>query len=237
MSECTDWLSKIMDKAYDLIKNNKKVEIQILLADPQRSFAKSRAKSIYDELSIDDDFWAAKAIDRTKSGLRKIAEAIHYFGTKTTLSSNLTNIPGQRIDALEEIEKLIQYIQEEGQKDDFSLELYFFSEVPSGPMFFLQNILIQGRFCYDLSSIKIPYFSIVNNPACSYDFYDIFSLEFERLWNNSKKENYLLPKNQDSSLQKKLKTFEESNNKLKEKIKELEKKNSLLIQRLERFEN
>jgi hypothetical protein len=244
-SDSASWLVEIMDKAHSLLQqNNKKVQIQILLADPRKSFAKSRAKSrsSFNELNLDCELSTSLAMDKAKTGLRKIAESIEYFDRKIDGKPRNFNseIPEQHPDNLKEQEiiKLIEYIDDQGEKEKYNLKVLFFSEVPSGPMFFLQNILIQGRFCYDLSSTRIPWMSIVNNPLCSYDFYDIFSMEFERIWQQSIREDYRLPREStESQLQQEIQNLKRSSEDLKTQVKKLTQENKQLQERIDRFEN
>jgi hypothetical protein len=242
-SDSASCLVNIMDKVHSLIKQSgNKIEIQLLMADPHKSFAKSRAKSVSNEVNTDENFLADLTTSRTRIGLRKIAEAIEYYNRKIDSSPRtfVSKIPKEQPYSLyeKEIAQLIEYIGEEGEKENYNLKLLFFADVPSGPMFFIQNILIQGRFCYDLSSTRIPWMSIVNNPLCSYDFYDIFSMEFERIWQQSIKNNYRSPMEDEKlKIQKELDALKQSNEKLKTQIEKLQQENKQLNEYRSRFED
>ena len=225
MSDSSFFLNKIIDEVKKIRKEDKKRgEIQILLADPEQDFAKTRAKSISDDPVENLSFLAR---NNARKGLRQIAEAVKYLAEEISdRDDSLPPIPLEKQDPQAEINELLKYIDENGT--NYNLKLLFYSEVPSGPMYFLQNILIQGRFCSGFSAIKLPWMAIVNNPLCNYDFYDIFSNEFERIWKKSQEEDYRFPK-EDNAMQKEIENLRQENEHLRQA-------NANLNERLQRFE-
>ena len=191
MSDSSRILREIFRASLDIQRLHKKRgKIEILLADPLSSFAKTRAKSISD---IEEDF-AFRAQQKCSEGLRAIAKQVNFILDDSASSHAIdADVPGEKRDkdVLQEIEELTDYIKNFGAR--CGVELLFYSEVPSGPMYFLQSILIQGRYCSGFSAVKLPWLAIVNNPYCNNDFYDIFSDEFQQIWDSSAEAGYDKP--------------------------------------------
>ncbi len=191
MSDSSRILTEIFNRSFEIQKSDRKRgKINILLADPESNFARIRAKSI--DLDQEDYFFRARK--KACKGLRTIATKVYWFlDNSPNFKEPIPEKPQDKRDAEveEEIDVLLEYINKHGK--NFGLKLLFYSEVPSGPMYFIQNILIQGRYCSGFSAIKLPWMAIVNNFKCDNDFYDIFSDEFQRIWDKSLELDYDRP--------------------------------------------
>ena len=203
--------------------------VNILLADPESNFAQTRAKSI----SRSEEDYVFLARHKTYEGLWTIAEQVYLFleflkKDLDEFKDSVPKNPEKRLDAdlKEEIEILLNYINKYGKV--CGLKLLFYSEVPSGPMYFLQNILIQGRYCSGYSATKLPWMAIINNPKCDNDFYDIFSDEFQRIWEKSLKLNYNLPGKITDETSRELEKLRQENRQLRQENEELSRDNKEL---------
>lgn len=211
MSDSSRILKEIFKRALQIQQLDRdRGKINILLADPESNFARTRAKSISG--SEDEEQYFFRPRQKTCEGLRTIAKKVNWFLNQLPEFKDSTpKNPEERRDAEldEEIDELLDYIDECGQ--NCGLKLLFYSEVPSGPMYFVQNILIQGRYCSGFSATKLPWMAIINNPKCDNDFYDIFSDEFQRIWDNSLKLDYERPgKSHDKTLAELIKLRQEN---------------------------
>jgi nucleoside phosphorylase len=135
---------------------------KILIADPSSDFALARAKSI-----------GQIAAKEVRSGIHNILAAI-----KIAARIELPNLESLSFD------DLVNLVHEHESK--VYLEVRFYSEAPSSPMYFFKDILVSGRFCAGLSSSKLPWTMIVDDPSVPGDLYDIYNDEFERIWEKAK---------------------------------------------------
>ena len=131
---------------------------KILIVDPESDFALARAKSI-----------GQVAAKEVRAGICNILNAIQ----------KVSEIKIASLDSLS-FDDLLNLLQEHAQR--VALEVRFYSEVPSGPHYFLKDILLSGRFCAGSSSSRLPWTMIIDNPQYSGDLYDVYSNEFDRIW-------------------------------------------------------
>jgi nucleoside phosphorylase len=131
---------------------------KLLIADPSSDFAIARAKSI-----------GQIAGKEVRIGICNILLSI----------AEVLRIELPDLDTLT-FEDLVTLIHQHSRK--ISVELRFYSEAPSSPMYFFKDILISGRFCAGLSSSKLPWSMIVDDPHYQGDLYDVYRDEFERIW-------------------------------------------------------
>jgi nucleoside phosphorylase len=135
---------------------------QILIVDPESDFALARAKSI-----------GQVAAKEVRIGICNILRAIQVVSK--------VSLPDLATSAFDDLLTLLH-----DYAPGVTLEVRFYSEVPSGPHYFLKDILLSGRFCAGLSSSKLPWTMIVDNPHYKGDLYDIYSSEFERIWDKAR---------------------------------------------------
>jgi len=202
-------------------------KIKILLADPESSFAHQRAKSIANA----NDEEITNPLKKTQNALEAISRKLRqHINQKYPVT--IENFSINATDHRNNVVTLAEYIKNHGKT--CGLELKFYSEVPSGPMYFLRNILIQGRFCSGISAIKLPWMAIINDLGCENDLYDIFSNEFDEIWDNLA---YELPKynsdkvTSDNSLT--LVQALEENKRLKQENERLKQEKKEQTQRIE----
>lgn|GEM_PF-6204124 len=135
---------------------------RILIVDPESDFALARAKSIGQV--------AAKEI---RLGICNILSAIQIVsGLQLPELAALT------------FDELLALLHDSVSR--VMLEVRFYSELPSGPLYFLKDILLAGRFCAGVSSTRLPWMMIVDNPNYKGDIYDIYSAEFDRIWGKAR---------------------------------------------------
>jgi nucleoside phosphorylase len=131
---------------------------EILIVDPESDFALARAKSI-----------GQVAAKEVRSGVLNILYAI-----QATCGIEFANLETSSF------EELLKILQDNARR--VSLEVRFYSEMPSGPHYFFKDILLSGRFCAGLSSSKLPWTMIIDDPGYKGDLYDVYSDEFNRIW-------------------------------------------------------
>jgi nucleoside phosphorylase len=134
---------------------------KILIVDPRSDFALARAKSI-----------GQIAAREVRAGICNVLTAI---GRVTDV--NPLYLPTSSF------EELLSLLHSHAHR--VSLEVRFYSEVPSGPLYFLRDLLLAGRFCAGVSSSKLPWTMIVDDPNYFGDLYDVYSDEFERIWSKA----------------------------------------------------
>ncbi|MDJ0574709.1 MAG: hypothetical protein QNJ65_06025 [Xenococcaceae cyanobacterium MO_234.B1] len=225
MSDSSRILTEIFNRSLEIQQSDStRGKINILLADPESNFAITRAKSIdrakFIEPDQEDYFFRARK--KACNGLRTIATKVYWFlHNSPNFNEPIPEKPQDKRDAEveEEIDALLEYINKNGQ--NFGLKLLFYSEVPSGPMYFIQNILIQGRYCSGFSAIKLPWMAIINNFKCDNDFYDIFSDEFQRIWDNSLELDYDRPGKISYETSQELIKLRQENEKLRQENQKL----------------
>lgn len=156
--------------------------VRMLVVDPTCPFAKHRARSIVNLTSISQgellerathraDSTAGPAAERACEGLEIIAKALKL---QTPLSIDATN-PNDP-----DLRRLINQIKERG-----TVDLRFYSVIPSGPLYFFKNIVLCGRFCSGKSAKYVPWWMVVNDPRRSENLYSVLQSEFEDVWESS----------------------------------------------------
>jgi len=176
--ECTDKLNeyRFLDTFFsdtindvlfeEILKEAQQLEcnIKVLLSDPFSSYAQIRASSINQ----------CKEAELSK-GLKHILDALkRVFSIK----------PVENIEHME-LKNLMNYVQDEGETHNINIR--FYSDCPSGPMYFLRNLLLCGRFNAGKTAALLPWTMIVKDPSVKGDIYDIQLDEFEYLWESSTK--------------------------------------------------
>ncbi|NEP36642.1 hypothetical protein [Moorena sp. SIO3B2] len=191
--------------------------IQILLADPYSEFARNRAESI-----------SKNPFQQPMSPMKKMEDSLEQI---IVSMRDLAETQQRRPlpSCMEGVKPKLEFIHEYGK--DFGLRLLLYSDVPSGPMYFFQNILLKGRFCVGESAVNLPWMMIIDDPNCSKDFYNVFSDEFDRIWKLSEEENYQYPK------EKKLKAEETRIRELEQEISRLKAEFKILSSQANSEEN
>ena len=135
--------------------------VRLLLANPFEPFAAARADSI-----------GGIALHRTLSGLRNVAEAVF-------------NARDARLPDLEKLDlaQTLQVVRDKTGK--LTLEIRFYNAFPSGPMYFLRDLLLAGRFGAIRSAFRNPWWLIVNDRSHDSDLYDVSAAEFEGIWHSA----------------------------------------------------
>ena len=154
---------------------SQKIPVKLLLVNLNSSFAIARHNSLSNNTSH-----SSKNIEnRAINGLKRLIMGLYYA---LEISDDDTEFGTLRYDGL--VLKFQQILEEQ----KIQIELRFYTVVPSGPMFFFQDILLSGFYCASLSSRDLPWLVIIDDPNIRNDMYDVFSEEFQRIWNMSSQE-------------------------------------------------
>jgi len=146
----------ILRKAYQ-----QELITRFLLVNPFSNFAKSRATSIEQDLH-----------QESVNGLKLIAAAL-------VRSKNLA-IPAELLTS-NDISAILKTIRSIARN---KLEIRFYSDSPSGPMYFIRNLLLCGRFNAGTTAANLPWTMIINDPNIKRDLFDVQESEFKYLWEN-----------------------------------------------------
>ena len=145
--------------------------LHILMANPFGYFANQRHEKLQSATKN-------SPIDKTLEGLVNI---IQYFD----IDFNINKFLEQRREDNQEIKckELINKIRNLGSNQ---LELKFYDEYPSSPMYFFNDILMLGRFGATRNCMEMAWYMIVDEQSCNGDLYDENRKEFYHIWENSK---------------------------------------------------
>jgi hypothetical protein len=133
------------------------VRVRLLLAAPQAPFAEARALSL-----------ASTPVVRLRQGLTHIAEAAY--------SSVHLAAPDFEDQTLEHMLAIIRDVAGE------SVALKFYNDFPSGPLYFVGDLALAGRYSAGLSATRSPWLLIVDDRHHEGDLYDKLNAEFEVIW-------------------------------------------------------
>ena len=140
--------------------------IKILLVNPESDFA-LRQPSVNNNSPDVKISKQERAKDKFIQGIRYIADALTEQGTEINISQYT-------------IDQLIQYIKDTG--GNRNLEIKFYDEYSPTPMYFFNDILVCGRFGVASDCLKLPWYTIVDDPICNRDLFDENRKEFEAIW-------------------------------------------------------
>jgi hypothetical protein len=168
--------SSMLEKAIERTRRNgQRARIRVLLANPNSEFARAR-----------NEVLNTPPLSRLVRGLDSICQAL--YAAKPRLSKNPANITDiDHITYPEKVSRLMGRINSSCQdSDSIACEIKLYDGPLYGPLYFFQNILLQGKYssAQSGSANAMPWFVLVNNPGVSNDMYDVWAYEFEKLWND-----------------------------------------------------
>jgi TIR domain len=137
--------------------------LRLLLADPYSAFGEARAAAIAD----------GTAEDRSRTGAAVLLTGIENF-----LGRDVKGLDGATYS------QLLKRINLTVAEFDVPLALRYYGVIPSGPMLFLKDILLAGNYCINLSSMRLPWLMIIDEPSNKYDRFNVYRNEFENIWHN-----------------------------------------------------
>lgn len=156
LSSKTDY--QLVERAMGLAHEG--VQVRLLLAAPHGAFAQARAESL-----------ASTPAVRLRQGLAHLAEAAHVARHLA-----VPDLDGLSLDAL------LALIR--GVVGD-SVELRFYREFPSGPIYLVGDLALVGRYTAGVSAHRSPWLLVVDDHSCEGDLYDRLHEEFEAIWRAS----------------------------------------------------
>lgn len=152
---------------------NRKVDVKVLLANPDSEFAHARS-----------DVLGSDPIVRLGEGLKNICRVL----ADREICAFPQDIEGNFVGS-EKISELIRYINLNCHElGNLSCEVRLYNGTLYGPSYFFRNILLQGKYSPATSGSAnvMPWLVLVNNPEVKNDMYDIWAHEFETLWESQK---------------------------------------------------
>lgn len=162
---------QLLDKIFR--KSPPSSTVRILLANPTSPFAVARGQSI-----------GQNAIDHSIRGLEYIQNALSRLPNKAPSSAKPGRPSGsETYQLLSHMKTQIGAINTISEHNN--VELRFYSIAPSGPLYFLHDILLCGRYCAGKSAIDVPWSMVVDHPDIEGDYYEILREEFEYIWKHS----------------------------------------------------
>ncbi|ACK68264.1 hypothetical protein PCC8801_4342 [Rippkaea orientalis PCC 8801] len=170
----SDTLSQESFKRIFEISSIKKIPIKILLANPDSQFAIARHNSLRHSVQQETQQEMNRRREiRAKIGFQKILES--FLKSKKIKYDDI---------AIQELsyDKMAEKFNQIKSNNDSHIEIQFYTEVPSGPMLFFQDVLLSGFYCAGISSRELPWLVIIDDPNINNDMYDVFNAEFERIW-------------------------------------------------------
>lgn len=151
--------------------------VKVLLADPTSPFGLARGGSIQQD-----------TLDESIRGLQHVVEALEAVsGTKTGVRAELfreRSCGTPNDDRLRCIREQTEAIAALGPLVD----LRFYAGAASGPMYFLGDLVLAGRFGAGRSAIRLPWSLVVKDPAFADDLYGTLEAEFNHLWDHASSE-------------------------------------------------
>jgi nucleoside phosphorylase len=165
------FLSDRSDRAlFQKIRNhqNEFPHIHILMANPYGYFANHRHETIGGETH-------GSPLSKTIAGLTNIIQGLNG----STAGKNVKK--GKTLD--QTCNDLIKEIKTRwGDK----LQLKFYDEYPSSPMYFFNDILMLGRFGAGRNCLDMAWYMFVDEQSCDNDLFDENTREFQYIWENAK---------------------------------------------------
>jgi hypothetical protein len=131
---------------------------RLLVASPECDFAVARARSL-------DSTPEA----RTRIGLQYIAEAV--------LAATRAATPDWTQYATVDLATVAA-----DAAASVGVEVRFYHDAPSGPLYFLRDLVLLGRYASGKSAHRSPWLLAVDDPRYDGDLYDQLSREFEEIW-------------------------------------------------------
>jgi len=144
--------------------------LRLLLANPVSNFAVARGASIQQNALLEScqGIGAVRqALDRVRGGLPRGRQWIPD-GTESQIEhicSVLDSIHAHELSGL--------------------VDVRFYEDAPSGPLYFFGDIVVCGRFAAGSSSVSMPWSMVVDHPLFDHDYFDALRREFEYLWSTS----------------------------------------------------
>jgi nucleoside phosphorylase len=170
------FLSDRSDRAlFQKIRNhqNEFPHIHILMANPYGYFANHRHEKIGSETHD-------SPITKTIAGLRNIIQGLDNTPRGNGKDSRLSaeSRPPEQI--------CIDFIQDIQRRYSQNIQLKFYDEYPSSPMYFFNDILMLGRFGAGRNCMDMAWYMFVDEQSCENDLFDENTREFKYIWDNAK---------------------------------------------------
>lgn len=167
--------SSMLEKALERARQNgQKACIRVLLANPNSEFARAR-----------NEVLNTPPLSRLVRGLDSICQTLYSTNPNLRDPANITD--SGNITYPEKVSQLMSWINSfYRNSNDIECEIKLYNGPLYGPLYFFQNILLQGKYssAQSGSANAMPWFVLVNNPSVSNDMYDVWAYEFEKLWND-----------------------------------------------------
>lgn len=146
-----------------LRRSNAENPLRLLLTDPYSAFGEARATAIND----------GTAEDRASTGARILISAIENFRGRDAKGLD-------RASYTELLQRLDATLEDSG----VPMSIRYYGVIPSGPMLFLKDIVLAGSYSVNLSSMRLPWMMIVDDPITDDDRFNVYYDEFENIWDN-----------------------------------------------------
>ncbi|MEO0975066.1 MAG: toll/interleukin-1 receptor domain-containing protein, partial [Pseudomonadota bacterium] len=155
--------------------------LRLLLVDPYSAFANARSRLLGQATGPGQDPLPARRevnneLVRAQSGMVKVLQGL------LGLPEARDAIPEDESDSINtwSYTRLLEALQRVCERAP--VEVQFYDVAPSGPMIFLNDILVRGTFPFRRSSLNMPWTMIVRAPALEEDRFQIFQTEFDEIW-------------------------------------------------------
>lgn len=138
---------------------------RLLFVDPFSKFARARAESIGQD-----------CMHESVRGLRLVGQTLEDL----RLDLRMPPAPNRGSLSSTSVTEIAEAVQ--GLTHGLPVQLRFYSEVASGPLYIFSDIMLVGRFGPGRSSIHQPWWMIVNDQFEHDDLFDAHKGEFDKIW-------------------------------------------------------
>lgn len=163
--------------------------IKILLANPRSDFAIQRASLIHKALkgNSPEQIKVQSPIDAREKLRKSLEKLIDILTEKEDVKIAIreeyamdfnNKTISESLNFINNSEKIFQNI---------NIKVKLYNEPMAGPLYFFYDVLLQGRFNPKGSANIMPWLTIINDPNCNSDLYDLARDEFNSIWDDNKR--------------------------------------------------